>query len=121
MSRVSSRQNLHSLLPRNNCEICTVPITFNCHREFDCLPSDDEQVSFKGGSKVPGTATLSNGTASFTTSTLTIKTHYTSPQTTRGCQLFSEQVCTAAAGREPITSNRQVGQSPDWPLAKPFP
>ena len=39
------------------------------------LPPDGELVTFKDGSKVLGTGTLSNGSASFTTSTLKAKTH----------------------------------------------
>jgi probable HAF family extracellular repeat protein len=39
------------------------------------LPPDGEVVTFKDGSKVLGTGTLSNGSASFTTSTLKAKTH----------------------------------------------
>jgi len=39
------------------------------------LPPDGEQVTFKDGSKILGTSALSGGTASFTTSTLTAKTH----------------------------------------------
>jgi probable HAF family extracellular repeat protein len=40
------------------------------------LPPDGEQVIFKDGSKILGTGTLSNGTASFTSSSLAVKTHY---------------------------------------------
>jgi hypothetical protein len=36
---------------------------------------DGEQVTFKDGSKVLGTGALSNGSATFTTSALTVKTH----------------------------------------------
>jgi probable HAF family extracellular repeat protein len=39
------------------------------------LPPDGELVTFKDGSKVLGTATLSNGSASITTATLKAKTH----------------------------------------------
>ena len=40
------------------------------------LPPDGEEVVFKDGKKVLGTGTLSNGTVSFTTSSLTVRTHY---------------------------------------------
>jgi len=40
------------------------------------LPPDGEQVNFLNGKTVLGTATLSNGAASFTTSTLAVGTHY---------------------------------------------
>jgi uncharacterized membrane protein len=38
-------------------------------------PPDGEQVTFEDGSKVLGTATLTNGIATLTTSTLKVKTH----------------------------------------------
>ena len=39
------------------------------------LPPDGEQVSFLNGKTVLGTATLSNGTVSLTTSALTVGSH----------------------------------------------
>jgi probable HAF family extracellular repeat protein len=42
---------------------------------FVGLPPNGEQVTFKDGSKVLGTASLSNGIGTFTTSSLTVKSH----------------------------------------------
>ena len=42
---------------------------------FVGLPPDGEQVTFKDGSKVLGTASLTNGISTFTTSSLTAQSH----------------------------------------------
>jgi probable HAF family extracellular repeat protein len=57
------------------------PVTFTASvSSIAGLPPDGEQVTFKDGSMVLGTATLSNGSASFTTSSLKAKTHAVSAQ-----------------------------------------
>jgi hypothetical protein len=49
---------------------------FHCQRERDCGPAPGWRAGdFQGWQQSSGTGTLSNRTASFSTSTLTVKTH----------------------------------------------